>query len=124
MLNRSKILLSAWADYRVRRLGVWAAGDENGRSFIRAIFAKALTAAWAKAKRAAAAVALTETAVAFVAAERRVHAAAVAAMDPMSRSARINTIRDELQVLDYAPWGVRTSQRRMNLSTELQLLTA
>lgn len=54
MLNRSEILLAAWTDYRVRRLGVWAAGDENGRRFIRTMFAKALTSAWAKAKREAA----------------------------------------------------------------------
>jgi hypothetical protein len=54
MLNRSKILLAAWSDYRIRRLAIWAAGDDAGRSFIRAIFAKALTAAWARARREAA----------------------------------------------------------------------
>lgn len=42
----------------------------------------------------------------------------------MVRSARVSTIRDELTTLDYAPWGVRTSQRRMNLNAELQLLSA
>lgn len=45
------IMTAAWADYRIRRLGVWAKGDENGRSFIRSIFAAALRAVWSKAKK-------------------------------------------------------------------------
>lgn len=45
-----------------------------------------------------------------------------ARMDPMARSVRIVEIRSELQVLDYAPWGVRTSRRRADLGIELRLL--
>lgn len=45
-----------------------------------------------------------------------------AALDPMVRSAGIVEIRSELQVLDYAPLGVRTGQRRHDLGAELSLL--
>lgn len=38
-----------------------------------------------------------------------------ARMEPEARSARLSAVRDELTTLDYAPWGVRTSQRRTDL---------
>ena len=124
MLNRSEILLKAWADYRRDVKMGW--GVSRNGPFSRKHFAYCLRMAWAVTKEIAAktAASLIETATAFVAAERRVQTAAVAAMPDMARSARIVSIRGELQVLDYAPWGVRTSQRRTNLNAELQLLTA
>lgn len=123
MFNRSEILRSAWASYRIARTAIWAAGDESGkRAFIRQLFAKMLRSAWDSAKKTARAV--TDTATAFVAAQRRVQVAAVAAMEPMARSSRIVEIRSELQVLDYAPLGVRTLQRRAHLGAELQMLNA
>ena len=123
MFNRPEVLTKAWADYsRDQRMGL---GVRRDGPFSRKHFAYCLRMAWAVTKeRAAKAAAVTETAVAFVAAERRVQSAAVAAMDPMVRSARLSTIRDELTTLDYAPWGVRTSQRRMDLNAELASLTA
>lgn len=123
MMNRSEILTKAWADYRRdQRMGL---GVRRDGPFCRKHFAYCLRMAWAVLKeRAAKAAAVTETAAAFVKAEARVLSAAAAAMDPMVRSARVSTIRDELTVLDYAPWGVRTSQRRMDLNAELNLLTA
>jgi len=121
MFNRSEILRKAWASYRVARVAVFAAGDENGkRVFVRSLFARCLRRAWDEAKKAARTV--VDTVAAFVTAQRRVQVAAAAAMAPMARSARIVEIRSELQVLDYAPWGVRTGQRRSDLGAELSLL--
>lgn len=121
MFNRSEILRKAWAYYRTARVGYYAKGDESGkRMFLRFLFAKLLRRAWDEAKRAAKAV--VDTAAAFLAAQARVQAAAVAAMDPMSRSARIVAIREELTILDYAPLGVRTRQRRADLGAELSRL--
>lgn len=119
MVNRSEVFSKAWAAYRLARVGIFAKGDETGRrAFLRPLFVKMLRRAWDEAKKAAATVA------AFLKAQNRVQAAAVAQMGPMARSARIASIRDELQVLDYAPLGVRTSQRRMDLNAELQHLTS
>ena len=121
MFNRTEILRSAWSFYRVARLGYCAAGDAGDkRVFLRSLFGKMLHRAWDEAKKAART--FTDTAVAFVAAQRRGQVATVAAMEPMVRSARIVEIRSELQVLDYAPWGVRTGQRRADLGAELSLL--
>lgn len=121
MQNRSEILHQAWAYYRTARLGHYAKGDETGkRMFLRFLFAKTLRRAWDEAKRAAKSVA--DTAADFLAAQARVQAAAVAAMDPMVLSARIVAIRDELTNLDYAPLGIRTSHRRHELGAELRIL--
>ena len=119
MFNRSEILRSAWAAYRLARMGYGYSnrGNVNGKAtFLRDMFAKSLRTAWAEAKS------VGVTAAAFVTAQARVQTAAAAAMDPMARSARIAAIRDELQVLDYAPFGVRTGQRRQNLGAELATL--
>lgn len=128
MFNCSEIFRKAWADYRIRRLGVFAAGDENGRQFIRAIFAKALTDAWAEAKAKAAdalrAQETEETARRFVAAQHRSRVAVCAAWTPQQRSARIAAIRDELAHLDYAPWGIRVSDERATLNDELAAIEA
>ncbi len=121
MFNRSEILRKAWAAYRVARPCRFAAGDTaTHRVFLRSLFANMLRNAWDDAKKAARST--NTTAVAFVEAQRRVQNAAAAAMDPMVRSARLSEIRDELTALDYAPLGVRTSQRRLNLGAELSVL--
>jgi hypothetical protein len=121
MFNRSEILCSAWAAYRLARPAFFIPGDTSAkRSFIRSLFGKMLRRAWDDAKRSAKS--LPATAAAFVSAQTRVQTARVAAMDPMVRSARISAIRDELTVLDYAPWGVRTGQRRSDLGEELSIL--
>ncbi len=123
MFNRSEILRSAWAFYRAARPAFFAKGDTaDKRMFLGHLFSKMLVRAWAEAKKAAAT--LAATAAQFLEAERRAQTAAAAAMDPMARSARIVAIQSELQVLDYAPLGVRTIQRRQNLGAELQLLSA
>jgi hypothetical protein len=121
MYNRSEILLKAWASYRLARPTISAMGDVGSkRVFLRDLFAKMLRRAWDDAKKAART--LNDIAVAFVAAQHRAQVAAVVAMEPMARSARIVAIRSELQVLDYAPLGVRTSHRRHDLGAELDLL--
>lgn len=121
MFDRSDILRKAWAAYRLARPAIFAKGDVGSkRVFLRDFFAKMLRRAWDDAKKAARAV--IDTASAFVAAERRANAARIAAMDPMARSARVVSIREELQVLDYVPWGVRTGNRRAALGAELELL--
>ncbi|HEV2517920.1 MAG TPA: hypothetical protein VGV07_21895 [Devosia sp.] len=126
MFNRSEILRSAWAAYRLARPAVFAAGDETGsRAFLRPFFAKMLRRAWEDAKAEAStanAREATRLATELQARIRASQADLAARMDPMARSARIVEIRGELQVLDYAPWGVRTSQRRADLGIELQLL--
>jgi hypothetical protein len=121
MFNRSVILLKAWAYYRTARPAFFAKGDTGGkRMFLGHLFAKMLRRSWDEAKKAARSLAATDAA--FVEAQRRVQIATVAALDPMVRSARIVEIRSELQVLDYAPLGVRTSQRRHDLGAELSML--
>lgn len=126
MFNRSEILRKAWATYRVARVGVFAAGDTNGkRVFVRALFARCLRRAWGDAKVEARSANSREAA--RLAAELQDKIAAsqrdlAARMAPEARSARIAAIRDELTVLDYAPLGVRTSHRRMHLGSELSVL--
>lgn len=128
MLDRSELLRKAWADYRIRRLGVWAAGDENGRRFIRSLFAKALTSAWSEAKAKAAqglrAREVEATAARFIEAQRRRWVEVVSAWTPGQRSARIAAIQDELALLDYAPWGTRVSDKRAALTEELAAIEA
>ena len=121
MFNRSEILLKAWSYYRTARPAFFAKGDTAAkRMFLGHLFAKMLRRSWEEAKKAARI--LVDTAAAFIKAQRRGQAVTAAAMDPMARSARIVEIRSELQVLDYAPWGVRTGQRRHDLGAELSLL--
>lgn len=126
MFNRCEILRSAWAAYRLARPAVFATGDETGkRAFLRPFFAKMLRRAWEDAKaeaRNANAREATRIVEQLQASIRASQADLAARMDPMARSARIVAIRDELRVLDYAPWGVRTGQRRSDLGIELQLL--
>ena len=120
MINRSEILRSAWAAYRLARPAICAAGDTaEHRVFLRDFFAKMLRRAWAEAKAEAARRATEQTAQAFVAAQHRVMAEKVAAMSPGQRSVRISQLRDELTVLDYAPLGVRTANRRRDLTAQL-----
>jgi hypothetical protein len=128
MFNRSEIFCKAWAAYRIARVTVFAAGDENGkRAFVRALFVRCLRRAWEDAKAEARSANAREAA--RLAAQLQVRIAAsqrdlAARMDSQARSARIASIRDELRMLDYAPWGVRTSDRRANLSAELGILQA
>lgn len=126
MFHRSTILRKAWAAYRVARVGVFAAGDVDGkRVFVRSLFGRCLRRAWADAKaeaRSANAREATRLAEQLQASIRASQVDLAARMDPMARAARIASLRDELTLLDYAPWGVRTSDRRSNLSAELRLL--
>ena len=90
MLNRSAIFAFAWASYRLARPAIFAAGDDTGkRCFVRSLFARMLTQAWAEAK-----------------------------------AARAQALREELALVDYAPLGVRTSERRRDLSAQLDALSA
>ena len=121
MFNHSEILRTAWAYYRTARPAFFAKGDTaDKRMFLGHLFAKMLVRAWAEAKKAAAT--LAATAAQFVEAQRRAQLATAAAMDPMVRSARIVEIRSDLQVLGYAPLGVRTGHRRHDLGAELSIL--
>lgn len=126
MFNRSEILRKAWASYRVARVAVFAAGDANGkRVFVRPLFARCLRRAWDDAKVEARSANSREAARIAAQLQVRIRASQAdlaARMDPMARSARIASLRDELTLLDYAPWGVRTTDRRSNISIELQLL--
>lgn len=125
MLDRSAILRSAWAAYRLARTVICLPGDSAGhRAFYRPLFARMLQQAWADARKAAAHTAHRATAAAVVAAERRAADVRIAAMAPEARSARASAIRDELGLLEYAPLGVRTGDRRANLSAELASLQA
>lgn len=128
MFNRSEILRKAWAAYRVARLGVFAAGDENGkRVFVRPLFARCLRRAWEDAKAEASTANARESARLATELQARIRASQAdlaARMAPEALSARIASIRDELNLLDYAPWGVCTSERRRNLGAELSILTA
>jgi hypothetical protein len=121
MLDRSAILSSAWKSYRLARPAFFAAGDTaTHRRFLRSLFGKMLRQAWADAKKAA----VTDTASAFVVAQSRVMAEKALAMPAGERSVRIVEVRQELALLDYAPWGVRTGNRRHDLSAQLDALTA
>ena len=120
MINRSEILTAAWKSYRLARPCIHALGDESGkRMFLRDFFAKCLRKAWAEAKVAAADAARNSVAQAFVAAQARMMVEKVAAMPTGERSLRISQLRDELTVLDYAPLGVRTANRRRDLNAQL-----
>lgn len=121
------IMRTAWGRYRTYRLGVFAAGDDTGhRCFLRAIFAKALAAAWAEAKKAldASCRRQREQELARQLVERlhATRAARIAMMTTQERAARLSGVKDELELLDYAPWGVRVSDRRGELRTELAAL--
>lgn len=125
MLHRSAILTAAWKSYRLARQCYFVAGDETGRrSFLRELFGKMLRMAWADAKKAAAIAASDATAAAFVVAQQRVMTAKVAALSLGERSRRVTELRDELDHLDYAPLGVRVSNRRTQLTAELSAFTA
>lgn len=125
MHNRSVTLTAAWSAYRIARPAIWATGDETGnRRFLRDLFARLLRTAWANARKAARDAEHAATVAAFVGAQRRSHLAVAAALTPGERSAAISRARDDLALLDYAPLGVRTSQRRANLRAELSTLTA
>jgi len=121
MVNRSEILRSAWVSYRRDVFKGW--GVRRDGPFSRSHFAYCLRMAWAEAK-AAAAPAVEATAQAFASAQARVMAAKAAAMPEGERSARISELRDELTVLDYAPLGVRTMNRRRDLNAQLAAFTA
>ena len=129
MLNRSQILLAAWAAYRLARLGVFAAGDETGnRHFIRTIFARQLRNAWADAKKADQQARATreadEAAHRFLDAQRNARIALAASWSSEQRSVRASSLRDEITLLEYAPWGVRVSERRAALTAELDAIEA
>lgn len=117
--DRAQIMRSAWEAYRLARPAICAAGDTaEHRVFLPDFFAKMLRKAWADAKKVA------TTAQAFIAAQARVTASKLAALSPGERSVRISQIRDELTTLDYAPFGVRTANRRRDLAAELSALAA
>lgn len=119
MFNVAGIFTSAWKSYRLARPAIHASGDTaTHRTFLRPLFAKMLQLAWADARRE------QSIAQALVAAQNRVTAAKIAALPAGERSARIATLRDELTLLDYAPLGVRTSQRRHQLAAELNAYAA
>lgn len=125
MHNRSEIIRTAWASYRIARPCFFATGDETGtRRFLPDLFAKMLRKAWADAKKAASFTSHQATVEAFVAAQRRSRIAVARALTPGERSAAISRARDDLTLLDYAPLGVRTSERRANIKAELDALTA
>lgn len=63
--DRAAILRDAWASYRLARPAIYALGDEHGiRAFLPRLFAKMLSAAWDRARKAHRNVALTVTEVA------------------------------------------------------------
>lgn len=125
MHNRSEIIRTAWASYRLARPAIFAVGDETGqRPFLPQLFAKMLRKAWADAKKASRHQDHQATVAAFVEAQRRSRIAVAKALTPGERSAAIGRARDDLTLLDYAPLGVRTSERRANIKAELDALTA
>jgi hypothetical protein len=120
MIDKSQLLRAAWASYRLARPAFFAAGDSiTYRVFLRGLFVKMLRQAWADANVEAARRPAEETAQALVTAQHRALVEKLAAMSPGQRSLRISQLRDELTVLDYAPLGVRTANRRRALSVEL-----
>ncbi|MBN9345020.1 MAG: hypothetical protein J0I48_02295 [Devosia sp.] len=125
MHNRSEILSAAWSAYRLARPAIWATGDETGqRRFLRPLFSRLLRTAWENARKAALHADHEATARAFVEAQRRSHLAVAKAMTPGERSAAIVNARADLALLDYAPLGVRTANRRAELRSTLDALTA
>ena len=127
MLNRSAILKAAWAVYRTARPAIFAAGDTSTRRvFLRSFFAKMLRRAWADAKQADATARrfadADKAARLFVDSQHAARVALAAAMTAAQLSARLSAVRDELALLDYAPWGVRVSNRRARLTAELAAL--
>jgi hypothetical protein len=117
--NRSAVFAAAWKSYRVARPALWATGDDTGeRRFLPELFARVLRTAWADARKADA------TARRFLELQHQGRVAVAAAMEPVERSAAISRAREELTTLDYAPLGVRTSQRRADLRATLSALTA
>jgi hypothetical protein len=129
MINRSQILLLAWVAYRIARLGVFAAGDETGnRRFIRTLFARQLRDAWADAKKAdqqaRAAREADEAAHRFLDVQRSACIALAASWPLEQRAVRASSLRDEITLLDYAPWGVRAAERRAALTAELDAVVA
>ena len=119
MLDRSSVFAAAWKAYRIARPAFWAAGDETGkRRYLPALFARLLRTAWAHARKADA------TARRFMELQQRGQVAIARQMEPGERSARISAIRDRLEVLDYAPFGVRAVEKRAALKGELAALTA
>ncbi len=127
-ISCAAIMTAAWRAYRVARQCRFAAGDETGkRRFLPSLFAKCLRTAWADARaeqRNAAAREAGRLAGQLQDAIRASQRDMVARMAPEARSARITSVRSDLTLLDYAPWGVRTSQRRADLRAELSLLEA
>ena len=99
----------AWHRYHQIRLGVWYSGDEVSRRFIRAIFAKALRAAWVELKASRA---------------QEEHLLAIAAdvapvqSEPIT-PARARAIEAEIERLKYAPWGTDAGARERTLRAEL-----
>jgi len=123
--DRAEIFRSAWAAYRRARPTIFAAGDETGaRRFLPSLFAKMLRSAWTDAKAAARHAVHLATAATFVEAQRRSRVAVAQAMTPGERSAAITRACDDLTLLDYAPLGVRASERRAHLKAELAALSA
>lgn len=123
----SAIFGATWTAYRLARPAVFAAGDETGkRSFVRPLFVRLLRTAWAEAKKTEARVRATrETeaiALLFIDAQRKVRFAIAASLSPEARSVRLSAVRDEITLVDYAPWGVRANERRAELRAELDAL--
>lgn len=122
--DRAAIMRAAWAHYHTRRTGVFALGDETGhRHFIRSIFAKALSVAWAEAKKRAD----TER---RLAAAMTDHMAMIAALSnpKLTGSAakvRIAEIENELRVIEFSDaWAIPTGDRVRSLRAELAALEA
>lgn len=119
MTTSSAVLIAAWKSYRVARPSIWATGDETGqRRFLPELFARLLRTAWADARKADA---VTRR---FLELQQRGQVAVARQMEAGERSARISEIRDRLEVLDYAPFGVRAVEKRAALKAELAVLTA
>lgn len=127
-INCAAIMTAAWTGYRTARQCRFAAGDETGkRRFLPTLFASCLRRAWEDARaeqRNAMAREADRLAVQLQDRIRQSQRDLVARMAPEARAARITSVRGDLTLLDYAPWGVRTSLRRADLSAELSLLEA
>ena len=122
----SAILSDAWRRYRLVRPTVYAAGDVGEkRVFLRSFFAKMLRMAWADAFAVVRSILARDAE--RVAAELRaklregqIHL--TRRMSPEERSARITAVRDQIAVLDYAPFGVHIRMKRAALNDELTIL--
>lgn len=118
-MNKSEVFIVAWSAYRTARPAFWATGDETGqRRFLPELFARLLRTAWADARKADA------VARRFLELQQRGQVAVARQMEQGERSARIAAIRDQMEVLDYAPLGVRAVEKRAALKAELAVLTA